>query len=352
MGNYESWQRLVELLRYLVKALEEQIEQDFHTTKRASSEYRRIVNQKLNEFAVDEYGIELKEQVNFVGIAEAAARSSGVPNPSEAAFILLDQVITRTPSTTQIHELNRDYARGTVLANLVHYLREKKRFGLTRILEDSRVSQLMQLYRIKPATVEGYFRGKAPNKEIDITRLWEPKGRVGALANYDPSKGRFEGYLKTVLRNAARDMRRVLDQESDVLGRAVPFKVSPDDTSGVDPERTKELSVVPEVESEVRLTVDHFRRSLMQKDPRYLELLRLIRDQEINPKSPRDLAKIQKILRIESKANTAKLVDSFLEAIHEELDSIGLNAENETTHGVLRAATHAPFSYKNNQRIF
>jgi hypothetical protein len=338
MGNYESWQMLVELLRYLVEALEEQIAQDFQTAKRASSEYRRIVNQKLNELAVDEYGIELKEPVNFVGIAEAAARSSGVPNPSEAALVLLDQVITRTPSTTQIHELNRDYARGTVLANLVHYLREKKRFGLTRILEDSRVSQLMQLYRIKPATVEGYFRGKAPNKEIDITRLWEPKGRVGALASFDSSKGSFEGYLKTVLRNAARDMRRVLDQESDVLGRAVPIKVSPDDTSGVDPERTQELSVDPGVESDVRLTVNRFRQRLRQRNPKYLEMIRAIRDQGLDPSLPRDFPRLQKALGIQDREKFKEFRNEFLSDLRDTLSEYSDGPTSELSTGLLRAA--------------
>lgn len=342
MGNFQSWQMLVELLRCLVEALEEQIEEDFQTSKRASSEYRKIVNQKLNELAVEDYGIDLNEPVNFVGIAEAAARSSGVPNPNEAAFILLDQVITRTQSTTQVHELNRDYARGTVLANLVHYLRDRKRHGLSRILEDSRVSQLMQLYRIKPSTVEGYYRGKAPNKQIDITRLWEPKGRVGALASYDPSKGRFEGYLKTVLRNAARDMRRALDQESDVLGRAVPFKVSPEDTSGVDPERMKELSVEPGVETDIRLTVDRFRNLLRSKNPKFLEVLRLIREHGYDPTIKSDLGRMQSLLGIDSDQEMIELRDAFISEIEVSLRKLGLESADEVGLGVLRTARRFP----------
>lgn len=338
MGNFQSWQMLVELLRCLVEALEEQIEQDFQTSKRASSEYRKIVNQKLNELAVDEYGIDLNEPVNFVGIAEAAARSSGVPNPSEAAFILLDQVITRTQSTTQVHELNRDYARGTVLANLVHYLRDRKRHGLSRILEDSRVSQLMSLYRIKPATVEGYFRGKAPNKEIDITRLWEPKGRVGVLASYDPSKGSFQGYLKVALRNAARDMRRALDQESDVLGRAVPFKVSPEETSGVDPERMKELSVDPGVETDIRLTVDRFRNRLRSKNPKYLEMLRVIRDQGLDPSLPRDYPRLQKAIGIQDREKFKEFRNEFLADLRDTLSEHSDGPTTELSTGLLRAA--------------
>jgi hypothetical protein len=336
----KNWVRLVEILRSLADWLEQRTESNSTETicKSGSSEsYRRIVNQRLLRLA-EESGIEILKPINFVGIAESAARTSGVPNPSEAAFVLLDQIITRTPSTTQVHELNRDYARGTVLASLVHYLRDQKRYSLSRILDDSRVTQLLQLYRIKPSTVEGYFKGKAPNKVIDITRLWTPKGRTGAFSSYDPSKGSLEGYLKTVLRNAARDMKRAIDQESDVLSGALSFKQDPEDTSGIDPERTPELSVEPGVETDVRLTVERFRNSLRRKNPKFLDLLRLIRDEGLDPMKNHNIARIQRSLGMNTRIETEELILRFLKTLREEFDSRDLKESEPLTMGLLKFA--------------
>jgi hypothetical protein len=335
-----NWVRLVEVLRSLADWLEERNESNSTETicKSGSGEsYRRIVNQRLLELA-KESGIEVSKPINFVGIAESAARTSGVPNPSEAAFVLLDQIITRTPSTTQVHELNRDYARGTVLASLVQYLRDQKRYSLSRVLDDSRVTQLLQLYRIKPSTVEGYFKGKAPNKVIDITRLWTPKGRAGALSSYDPSKGSLEGYLKTVLRNAARDMKRAIDQESDVLSGALSFKQDPEDTTGIDPERTPELSVEPGIETDVRLTIERFRNSLRRKNPKFLDLLRLIRDEGLDPTRTKDLPRIKKELGMQNPDEFKAFRTQFLTALSSALKENSEDSDSEVARGLLLTA--------------
>ncbi len=85
--------------------------------------YKEIANKRLSELARGEYGIYLPEDVNFVGIAESSARAAGLPNPEDDAYVLLEQVLTRAPKTTDLTGLNRDYARATVLASLVRLFR-------------------------------------------------------------------------------------------------------------------------------------------------------------------------------------------------------------------------------------
>jgi hypothetical protein len=299
--------------------------------------YKEIANKRLSELARGEYGIYLPEDVNFVGIAESSARAAGLPNPEDDAYVLLEQVLTRAPKTTDLTGLNRDYARATVLASLVRHLRDQG-MSLKGVLAHPTVKELLDRYKIRASTAENFYNGKRPNKQINVERLWKPSGRDNALASYDPSKGALSAYLKTVLRNQAHDLKRVLDQESDVLSHSLRFKTGPDDDQpGIDPERSPEFSVDAHSEIESRLMVGDFRRKLKAKNPRYLELLSLLKDEELDISRERDHAALQRQLGIKDRADLLKLRDSFLHDLR--LIFRSLDADAPLAESLLRAAS-------------
>lgn len=310
-----------------------------------SAEYRTIVNRHLSDIARDKYRIDLgADTLNFTSISEGAARSAGLPNPEEALFVLLDNVMTRAPSTTDLTGLNRDFVRRSLLASLVHHLREKRQ-SLSKILKNPVVIELMERYSISKNDLEAYFKGKPANKIVkNLERLWHPSGRTNPFESFDKSKGSFATYIKRILVNEAHDLKRLYDRESDVISHALQLKSDPDDDAdrGIDPERSPEFSVDPSDEIDVHLMADQFRRKLRAKNPRYLDLLKLLKDENLDISRPRDEATIQRKLGLKDRAELHLLRDGFLRDLKAVFRSLG--ADTDTAERLLRIAARSKVS--------
>ena len=276
--------------------------------------YRHLVNKKLTELAQKEYGIKMSEVANFTGIAEKSAHEAGLPNPETDALVLLDLVLTRQPKTTDLTNLSKDYARSTVLASLIRHLKTKG-LSLKETMLDPKVKELGQRYSIRDQTIERYFNEDIPpNKEIDIERLWKAKGRSSLLENYDPKRGSFSSYLSVTLRNEARDLKRQIDRESDVLSNAIRIREhTSEEDEGIDPERNPAFAVERSNEVDAGLMASTFRRELSKRNPKYLELVRLIHSGDLDPTRERDFPQLQQELGMATRGEFLSFRNKFFE---------------------------------------
>jgi len=345
--------RIADAIDSVIKTLE-QLEQA-RCIVGSDTAYRAIVNEKLTNLARREHGIELPRVINFTGIAEKSARDAGLFNPSSDAFILLDLILTRKPKTTDLHGLSKDYARSTVMASLVRHLKSKG-LSFEQIMNHPKVQEIRDRYSIMVRTIERYYTGNTlPNKEIDVERLWKAKGRSSLFENFEPSRGSFSSYLAVALRNEARDLKRQIDRETDVLSKAVRIKDPlSGDSKGLDSERSMQFAAPPSNEVDTKLMVERFRHELTKRDPKFLQMLRLIQSQDLDPFNERHLQRFQNGLNLTTRAEFIRFRTRFFEDLKNAFKEV--EADNSEALTLLKIASahrrDSKFRYPREQAFY
>lgn len=279
-------------------------------------------------------------QIALEGAVKAGAR--GRQDISDVGLESISRIVGREPTPAGVDGYNADYVRNTILCGLVGSLKAEGQ-SLAQVLRDKRVVEIMKAYRIRPQTVERYYKGEVlPNrvlKNIQDFDLTKSHSRADIFSEFDPKREKeFTAFWRRAVTNQARDILRERNRlKNKVINDAA--RIGPDLEGGdLSPDRTPEFGVDEHAKTEARMLA-HRLRDELGREPfgkHYLVALDLMKNQDADITDPDDARKFQDALGLDSD-ELRQFQRAFLQALSKIFRRLGVDTYEDADQ-LLRVA--------------
>ena len=330
--------------------------------------FDHILNEKLHEMAAFN-GIELNRSSNLVAeavmVATQALGGGFYTTRDEAHMVAMeaiDRVVSRQAGEGGFKELNKDYARNTVLVHIILDLKSKGS-TLEEVRIDPRVQEICSHFKIQPGTVAKYYKGDVkPNQgiaDIAMAGLRNTKQRSNVFEEFKHDSGAtFETFWFTAVKNechniskewraekyeAVQDALRLVPENRAYKSTAIhELHLAPvkDQVTGVELGEINEEKV-PEEEKPDLLELNQLAKKLKSDlksiNPDYLAALELMNNNHLDITNKRHYHYFKDALKIPDDISFLRFQKSFLMDLKSVFSKLEVNNSQEASQ-VMRLA--------------